>query len=139
MPVTYKIDRANRLIRTKCTGPITVDDVVEHFRVLEHDPLCPDCVDVLLEVRDGTSVPKTEELRTVTHEIARIRGRVQFGICAIVAPTDALFGMMRMFEVFTEDYFHETRVFRTVVEAELWLASRRQGPLSAKADGGLFY
>jgi hypothetical protein len=43
--------------------------------------------------------------------------------------------MMRMFEVFAEDYFRETRVFRTVGEAELWLASQPQAQLTAKASG----
>ena len=126
MPVTYQIDRANRLVHTTCTGPITLADVIDHFRTLEQDPACPDCVDVLLDVQEGTTVPKSAELRDVAREIARIRGRVQFGVCAIVANTDILFGMMRMFEVFAEDYFHETQAFRTVGEAEAWLALQRK-------------
>lgn len=133
MPITYRIDGANRLIHTTCIGPITVSEVVDHFRVLEQDPGCPGRVDVLLEVQDGTTVPKSEELEQVTSEIARIRGRVQFGTCAIVAPTDVLFGKMRMFEVFAEDYFQETRVFRTAGEAEVWLASQRQSRQTANA------
>jgi hypothetical protein len=85
-----------------------------------------------LDVQDGTTVPKSDELHHVTRAIARIRSRVQFGACAIVAPTDVLFGKMRMFEVFAEDYFHETRVFRTCREAEVWLASQRDGQRTAK-------
>ena len=125
MPVTYQIDLANRLIRTQCTGPITVAEVLNHFRLLEQDPSCPDRVDVLLEVRDGTTVPTSGELRNVTWEIATMRGRVQFGICAIVAPTNVLFGMMRVFKVYSEDYFRETEVFRDLSEAEVWLAAQR--------------
>ena len=133
MPVTYRIDGANRLIHTTCTGPITVAEVVDHFRVLEQDPCCPDRLDVLLDVQDGTTVPESQELHHVTRAIARIRGKVQFGTCAIVAPTDVLFGKMRMFEVFAEDYFQETRVFRTAGEAEVWLASQRHGQRTANA------
>lgn len=131
MPVTYEIDFAARLIHTKCSGPITVADVIDHFRVLEQDPLCPDHADVLLEVLDGTSVPKSEELRHVSRSIARIRHRVQFGDCAIVAETNVLFGMMRMFEVFAEAYFRRTKAFRNVGDAEKWLASQRQDQLTA--------
>ncbi len=90
MPVTYQIDGANRLIHTRCAGPITIEDVIEHFRALEQDPSCPDRADVLLEVRKGTSVPKRDDLREVAGEIGRIRGRVQFGACAIVADSDVL-------------------------------------------------
>jgi hypothetical protein len=127
MPVTYQIDGANRLVHTTCSGPITVADVIDHFRVLEQDPACPNCVDVLLEVQASTTAPKTAELRSVAREIARVSGRVQFGVCAIVASTDVLFGMMRMFEVFAEENFHKTQAFREIGEAEEWLDSQRRG------------
>ena len=32
--------------------------------------------------------------------------------------------MLRMFEVFAEQYFRKLRVFRTASEAEAWLASQ---------------
>jgi hypothetical protein len=124
MPVTYQIDKANKIIRTRCTGLVTIEEVIEHFRALERDPDCPDHLDVLLDCHDETSVPKTVNLEAVTREISRIRGRVQFGSCAIVASTDALFGMLRMFEVFTDQLFRKSYVFRTVGEAEAWLASQ---------------
>jgi hypothetical protein len=124
MPVTYQIDKVNGIIRTTCAGPVTIEEVIDHFRVLEQDPDCPDQVDVLLDLSRQTSIPKMENLRDVVGEIKRIRGRVHFGLCAIAAPTDALFGMLRMFEVFAEQYFRESHVFRTVSEAEAWLASR---------------
>ena len=125
MPVTYQIDKASKIIRTRCTGPVTLEEVIDHFRVLEQDPDCPVFVDVLLDLSEETSVPKKENLHDVTREIGRIRGTVQFGACAIVACTDALYGMLRMFEVFAEQYFHESYVFRKTSEAEAWLTSRR--------------
>ena len=124
MSVTYQIAKANRVIRTRCTGPVTIEEVIHHFGALERDPDCPARLDVLLDLSAATSIPKTENLRSITLEISRIRGRVQFGSCAIVACTDGLFGMLRMFEVFAEQYFRESCVFRTVGEAEAWLASQ---------------
>ena len=126
MPVTYQIDVPNGLIHTKCSGALTLAEVIGHFRELERDPNCPAHLDVLLEVSDGTTVPQSEELRDVAREIGRVRSRVQFGACAIVASTDVLFGMMRVFEVFAQDYFRETQVFRTIGEATSWLVSVRQ-------------
>jgi hypothetical protein len=123
MPVTYRIDKANRIIRTRCIGEVTIEEVIEHFRELERDPEGVGLLDVLLDLTEQTSIPKTEYLHQITQEIWRIREKVQFGICAVAAGSDALFGMLRMFEVFAEKQFHEIRVFRTVREAAEWLAA----------------
>ena len=132
MPVTYEIDKAKRMIHTKCSGAVTLEEVIDHFRLLEKDPHCPHHPDVLLDVTEQTSIPLSENLRDVAREIRRIRGTIQFGACAIVAGAGVLFGMLRMFEVFTEPYFRQTRVFRTAPEAEAWLVS--QDPTTSAAD-----
>jgi hypothetical protein len=71
-------------------------------------------------------MPESRRFGAVKAELARIRQKVQFGACAIVASRDALFGMMRMFEVLAENYFCTTRVFRTIDEAEAWLLCNNQ-------------
>ena len=128
MPVIYKIDTAKQTIRTQCVGDITVDDVLGHFRKLEMDPECPPCLDVLLDLTQTDSVPQSGNLRDVVGAIAQVRHRVHFGACAIVASTDAMFGMLRMFEVYAEQYFRITRVFRDLPDAEAWLACAPQDP-----------
>src|SRR5215813_5845170 len=127
MPVSYQIDQIQGIIRTKCLGNVTLDEVIEHFGALEQDPECPDHLDVLLDLSETTSKPNADQLKAVSNEIGRIRKRVRFDACAIVACQDALFGMARMFEVFAEDRFRATRVFRALDEAEKWLDSQR-GP-----------
>jgi hypothetical protein len=104
---------------------VTIEEVLDHFRLLEGDPNCPDRADVLLDLSKQASIPEVENLREVARAIRKIQGKVQFGTCAIVARQDALFGMLRMFEVFTEKYFSASYVFRTTSEAEAWLASQR--------------
>src|SRR5262245_24893087 len=131
MAVTYQIDRANRIIRTRCQGDVTLEEVINHFRALEQDTDCPNYLDVLLDVSENTSLPKKGNLWDVTREIGRVRGRVQFGACALVARTAVRFGMHRMFGVFSEQYFRESRVFRTVIEAEEWLKSQRPTDFTA--------
>jgi hypothetical protein len=110
---------------------VTIEEVIDHFHELENDPDCPDRVNVLLDLSDETSIPTKDNLTDVASEISRIRGRVQFGSCAVVACTDALYGMLRMFEMFAEQYFRESCVFRTKRDAEVWLASRRPTTLAA--------
>jgi len=80
-------------------------------------------LNVLLDLLEMTSVPRTEQIRGVLQDLQNVQRRVRFEHCAIVADNDAIFGMMRMFEVFAKDYFVSTRVFREVAEAKAWLAS----------------
>jgi hypothetical protein len=127
MPVRYQIDKPNELIRTECIGDVTLEEVVNHFQVLTQDPLCPNHLDVLLDLTEQTSLPESDQLREVTAAIRRVQRWVRFGACAIVAPTDALYGMLRMFQVFTEDLFREAQVFRSIGDAEAWLTARRAG------------
>jgi hypothetical protein len=141
MPITYQIDTNEAIIRTKCFGDVTLEEVIDHFQQLSEDPACPDRLDVLLDLTEETTIPKSQELRVVTGKIAGVLRRVQFGACAIVACVDALFGMLRMFEVFAEDLFRQTRVFRSLSEAEVWLAAqheagRRQPGGKSRTSGG---
>jgi hypothetical protein len=126
MPVTYQIDAANGIIRTRCIGDVTLEEVLGHFRDLTRDPDGPRHLDVLLDLSEQTSVPESQDMRTVAYEISRVRERVEFGTCAVVASSNALFGMLRMLQVFTEELFSESWVFRTLPEAEAWLEERRE-------------
>jgi hypothetical protein len=125
MPVTYNIDTAAKVIRTTCSRPLTFAEVVEHFRALGRDPVCAGYLDVFLDVSDVDLLPTSTQFGPITAEMAAIRDKVQFGTCAIVATQDAMFGMMRIFEVLAGRYFLATRVFRGKHEAEAWLAAQR--------------
>ncbi len=105
MPVAYTMDVKERVIRTRCIGDVTLDEVINHFRALQQDPDCPPRLDVLLDLSATNSLPASRQLETVSHEIAKLRGRIRFDLCAVIAPRDALFGMMRMFEVMAQPYF----------------------------------
>jgi len=126
MPVSYRIDAAGKIIRTVCTEPTTVADVAAHFRELSNDPACTGPMDVLLNVAAMQALPESRELSAVSQELWTVRQKIKFGRCAIVAGRDAMFGMMRIFEVFAQGYFVAIRVFRDADEAEVWLVSHRQ-------------
>jgi hypothetical protein len=128
MPITYRIDTQEKVIRTRCFGVVTFEEVVDHFRTLERDPECPESLDVLLDVSEMSSVPKPGNIRNVPYEVARIRDKVRFGACAIVAGNDAIFGMLRIFAVMAERYFRVISVMRSAAEAEAWLVSQRETP-----------
>lgn len=123
MAVTYQIDRAKQRVHTRCIGAVSLDEVLEHFAVLSGDPECPDQLDVLLDLTEMTSLPTSAQLNRVSTEIGRVRPRIRFRNCAIIASSEVLYGMARMFEVFAEEYFLASRVFRTMPEGTEWLES----------------
>jgi hypothetical protein len=125
MPVTYQINRETSFIETHCTGEVTLDEVLGHFQQLEAEPSLPERLDVLLDLAEMTSLPDSAELQEVTRAVDRLRAMVEWGACAIVASRNALFGMIRMFEVLAEGLFVRIHVFRERTEAERWLGCCR--------------
>ena len=129
MPVTYVVDPDRRLILTRCHGDLRLDEVLNHFEVLEQDPACPAEADVLLELSTVTTLPEAPQLRMAADRVGAAARRVRFRACAIVVGSEAMYGMIRMFEVFAEKHFEATSVVRTWDDAIAWLngeRSRRQ-------------
>jgi hypothetical protein len=125
MPVTYRIDAETKTIRTTCSRPLMFAEVIDHFRQLKDDPACAGRLDVFLDVSDVDTLPQSSQLGAAGAAAGTVRQKAQFGACAIVAPHNAMFGMMRMFEVLAGDHFAAIRVFRETAEAEAWLASQQ--------------
>jgi len=125
MPLTYSIDSSARVIYTTCSGNLTFEEVINHFRELRGDPDCPSHLDVLLDLTDVTSLPESDQLAAVALEVKKTLERVRFDVCAVIAQRDALFGMLRMFEVMVENYFRAIQIFRVRAEAEAWLAAQK--------------
>jgi hypothetical protein len=125
MPVTYQIDRDQAVIRTRCSGYVTFPEVMAHFHALELEDDCPNPLDVVLDLSETTSLPSSDQLRSVSKEIGRLRPTVAFGACAIVARTEALYGTAMVFEVFAARGFRTTRVFRQASTAEAWLTEQK--------------
>jgi hypothetical protein len=121
MPVTYQIDARQGLIRTQCKGYVELPEVLDHFRTLEADPDCPRHLDVILDLREITSLPDSERLRAISREISRVRPTIEFGACAIVVSTEAFYGMAMVFEVFTARLFRATKIFKEMSTAEAWM------------------
>lgn len=127
MPIEYEIDRKKGVIRTRCVGPTTLVEVMEHFHTLHGDPALPPRIDVLLDLCEMSSVPEREQIRAIVSQVKTLGSELRWGLLAIVAPSDLLFGMSRVFGIFVEESFANVGVFRRPSEAEAWLASQRAG------------
>jgi len=123
MPVTYEIHRERNLIQTRCQGETTLAEVFAHFDVLEKDRNRPDRPDVLLDLTEQASLPTAAQIQAAANRVGLASWLIDFRACAVVVNRDALFGMLRMFEVFAQRYFERLRVFRDAGEARRWLES----------------
>lgn len=121
MPISYAFDLDFGFVHTRCIGNTTLDDVRAHFKTLGADPALPAELSVLIDLTAMESIPDTPQLRAAVGEIDRLRSRVRWRGCAIVATRDALFGMSRMFEVFAQELFERSCVFRDLSQARNWL------------------
>jgi hypothetical protein len=118
MPASYTIDTDRKLVVSRFWGVATNDDIFDHGRRLRNDPqFRPDfrqLVDMseLTEVRVGSGV-------------IRDASRNQFfspGVRrAILATSDAAFGMARMYAIGSEGAGQTIEVFRDRKAAEAWL------------------
>jgi hypothetical protein len=124
MPITYQIDAERRLIRTVAAGDVTLEEVLGHLRDVEADPGLPADANGLADLRECTSLLTTEQVVSIEPALRRLGGKMRLGACALVASRDALYGMLRMFEMLSESQFAAIRVFRRLDEAEAWLRSR---------------
>jgi hypothetical protein len=125
MTVSYQIDRELSLVRTRCAGDVTFAEVMDHFRELERDASLPARLDVLIDLTEMQSIPESDQLKSLASRVEQLQGKLTWGSCAIVADRDVLFGMSRIFQVFVEAHFGDSRVFRKLDEAERWLSSLR--------------
>jgi len=123
VPVVYRIDSEQHRIVTHCVGETTLREVLSHFDELEMDPACPDGADVLLDLSQITSLPNVGQIRAAAERAGIAARSVRFGAIAIVAASEAIFGMARVFETFTERHFSRTGVFRNREAAERWLSA----------------
>jgi hypothetical protein len=128
VPIYYRIDPERRRIWTTCTGNVTPKEISQHFQDLARDPNRPDRLNVLLDLTEMTSLPETNQLKSVSNDLKRHQRNMQFRACAIVAPRNVLFGMMRMFQVLAQNSFTTSQVFRTTEDAEAWLAAKEAEP-----------
>lgn len=122
MPVSYDFD--GRIIAIRLAGCYETADVRTALRAAIEDPRCPDAIGLLFDLRGSRSIAgrTADEVRMMAHFIATMASR--FGRrLALVADSDAAFGLMRLGAVDIEQHGVEASVFRKADDAEQWLAA----------------
>jgi len=122
MPVSYSFN--GRVFRLDCIAEYENEELRHAYLTALEDPDFPPNAVFLMDVTKSSSLA-----RRSSEDIAETAGFLgpmadKFGKrCAIVAPLDLYYGLMRMASVFGERFGVETAVFRTEEEALEWLGA----------------
>jgi hypothetical protein len=122
MPLSVRIDPDTRVVWATGSGNLTRAEILEGLVGMVGDPLFePGCAQ-LCDLRDVTGVEVAgRELRQIVAEASALGSRLGSGKLAIVAERPVVYGLSRMYEVFTEDLGIEAKTFRDRDEAMKWL------------------
>lgn len=120
MPLRCRIDEEADLVVTTAEGPVTAEDLLAHARTLVRTPNRPTRELVDFSDRVEITVP-TDAVRRTARLLADEDANAAGSRVAMVAKTNAVFGLMRLFEVYREHSSVAVRVFRDREEARRWL------------------
>ena len=116
MPYLIDFDATNRILRARCKGRVTDDDLRDMYRVGQENVARLDPLSGITDFSEVTEVafsPQTmRDLARTKPIMPDPRRPVIF-----VAPTPELFGMARMFELESGEARPNLRVVHTVEEA----------------------
>ncbi len=119
MPVSYRIDPAQKIVYTTFEAEVTDQQFLRHAREIASDP----------EI-DGSFVElihgRTSSMRGVTHSgvqkaVDALRASTPIRKIGIVASRDVDFGLARMIQLRADESLIEIQVFREQAEARCWL------------------
>jgi hypothetical protein len=122
MPLTYRIDQHAGLVVSRGAGLVTDQDVIEKEHALLADPGARSCRFELVDLREvGQFEVSSETMRKLAQMHAETAEGFRKSRVAIIALSDATFGMWRMYQALVEGSGLDVRVFRETNEARNWL------------------
>ena len=126
MPIDIRVDSAERVRYSYVTGVVTDADAIDAYERVVDDPDFDPTLDV---IADMTGVARLEVTASRVRELAERRARnarlnAARPRVAIVAPSDVMFGLARMYESSgpRDDGSRRYLVCRTMGEARAWLS-----------------
>jgi hypothetical protein len=122
MPITYRYDGSHNVLLVELRGIITDEELLHYAKTATTDLEIPSSYHELIDLRE-VEVPEasTDALRRVAATFRDAERSPEGVKIALVASSDAAFGMARMYQAFrtgSEASFH---VFREMSEAREWL------------------
>jgi predicted phosphoribosyltransferase len=124
MPVTYKIDKQQRLISSNAYGVVTREEILEHQRKLAADP---DFSPTFSQIADFTRTTKLE-IKAADVQVFAARNIFAPTVRRAIVVTDGeAFGLARMFEILRDAKGEQgNRVFIKLEDALKWISSGQE-------------
>ena len=118
MPVTYHIDKINKIVFVNATGEFTSEDFRIHRRGLADDPDFDPHYSVFFDLRSITEFRlSSAEVRGFSMDyIFHKRARR-----AYLVPTEEVYGMIRMYSLLSDFESDVIEIFSDMAEARHWL------------------
>lgn len=120
MPITYEVDRSNRLMITRIEGRIAPAEAFAYLDRIIADPDNDQCDELLVLDDVDLSGIGAADVRGLARRAAELAQDDKFRV-AVVAPRDADFGVWRMFQTLRDLGDHRMAVFRQIQQACDWL------------------
>jgi hypothetical protein len=124
LTITYRIE--GDLLLTRIEGPTGYEDVRRYLDTLFADPRYMTGMSGLIDCRGVKSLFTVADLRKLAADIKHrpeLRARSK---SAVIASSNLVYGLLRMYEVFSEGDPVEMRVFRKPEEAMAWLLGQEE-------------
>lgn len=122
MTYRYKIFEDTKLVYVKADGTMRFQDLMEHIETLAKDPGYTSPMKKLLNYLELEKYEvTTRESEIFSKRKQELVNRFMNEKCAIVVPSDLIYGMARHHQAFVDPVRLETDIFRDINEAIRWL------------------
>ena len=121
LPLTFRVDRNTRAVRTNARGVLGIDDFIEHVHALVKEKVF--AYPQLIDAREARLKITSSDVRRLVDRIQGLRKMYGTARTAFVTGYPAAFGMMRMYATLSEESDPGFAVFRDIGEAEEWILS----------------
>jgi hypothetical protein len=119
MPISYRI--VGDFVVTTVEGASTLAEVLAYQAALRSDPGYRPGMPNLIDCRRVTALLSSDDLRAIAREARRHPNSGVRARTALLGRSDVVFGVLRMYEAFTEGSSAAARAFRNEAEALAWL------------------
>jgi len=118
MPGAYTINLALSLVLSRGWGVVTDRELLAHVRALTANPRFAPHFHQLADLRDVTDFEVTA---STIREMAKLNPFGAGARRALVITSDEVFGMVRMYQLLTDESPDELKIFRKMDDALRWL------------------
>lgn len=116
--MTYALDHANRMVRSRGWGILSTPDIEEFYSRLVADPTFDPSYRSLGDLLDVTEIAVDSNDLAASASLPVFEAGTRR---ALVASRDAVYGMLRAYASFNERMGQTMRIFRSLEAAEAWL------------------